>query len=175
MQPCKVRVRRKAAEAGLPAGRRQCWALPRLPSHMWAGHKRHCQQAVGVPRRANNLSQRNFRTLQRALSRFIITRRVFHRPSRVLLMLPAQGALNSSAYSLEPATVKARNGVELLSPGRRGAPRWYSVFFDQNVVCCVFCQFISNHSVSRRQLCRSAIRTNTPCGVRYVACHVQVA
>ena len=29
-------------------------------------------------------------------------------------------------------------------------------------------------SVADTQLCRSAIRTNTPCGVRYVACHVQV-
>ena len=29
--------------------------------------------------------------------------------------------------------------------------------------------------VADTQLCRSATRTNTPCGVRYVACHVQVA
>ena len=29
--------------------------------------------------------------------------------------------------------------------------------------------------VANQQLCRSAMRTNTPCCVRYVACHVQVA
>ena len=29
--------------------------------------------------------------------------------------------------------------------------------------------------VATQQLCRSAIRTNTQCGVRYVVCHVQVA
>ena len=58
---------------------------------------------------------------------------------------------------------------------RRGAPKWYvSVFLTNQwyVVVC-FCQFTSNHCVG--QLCRSAISTNTPCGVRYVACHVQVA
>ena len=43
---------------------------------------------------------------------------------------------------------------------------------------CFVC-FASSSSISAfaatKQLCRSAIRTNTPCGVRYVACHVQVA
>ena len=43
-------------------------------------------------------------------------------------------------------------------------------------VVCFFCQFIINHCVCRnQQLCRSATRTNTPCGVRHVASHVQVA
>ena len=42
-----------------------------------------------------------------------------------------------------------------------------------------FCFFASSSSiiafVAATQLCRSTIPTNTPCGVRYVACHVQVA
>ena len=49
-------------------------------------------------------------------------------------------------------------------------------FLDKKVVCCVC--FASSSViiafVATRQLCRSAIRTNTPCGVRQVACHVQV-
>ena len=52
------------------------------------------------------------------------------------------------------------------------------VSFDGKNWCVVF--FFASSSVivafvATKQLCRSAIRTNTPCGVRYVACHVQVA
>ena len=47
------------------------------------------------------------------------------------------------------------------------------------MVCCVFFLFASSPSniafVATKQFCRSAVRTRTPCGVRYVACHVQVA
>ena len=65
-------------------------------------------------------------------------------------------------------TVKALNGVELLLPrARRGAPKWFFFLFATSSVIIPF--------IATKQLCRSAIRTNTPCGVRQVACHVQVA
>ena len=54
------------------------------------------------------------------------------------------------------STVKALHDCELVLPGRRGAPKWNVVFFPVH------------------QKSWSATRTNAPCGVRYVACHVQV-
>ena len=60
-----------------------------------------------------------------------------------------------------------------------GAPQWYVSFFSTlKVKGCVF--FFARSSsiivfVADTQLCRMAIRTNTPCGVRYVACHAQAA
>ena len=50
--------------------------------------------------------------------------------------------------------------------GRGSAPKWYVFFASSSVIIA---------SVESRQPCRSAIRMNAPCGVRYVACHVQVA
>ena len=50
-----------------------------------------------------------------------------------------------------------------------GEKKWYVVF-------PIFCSSSSIvELVADTQLCRSALRTNTPCGVRNVACHVQVA
>ena len=53
-------------------------------------------------------------------------------------------------------------------------------FFDHKVVCCGFSKKNASSSTSiaciaATQHCRSGIRTNTPCGVRYVTCHAQVA
>ena len=50
-------------------------------------------------------------------------------------------------------------------------------FFDQIMVCCVFLpvHHQSLRFVADTQLCISAIRTKSPCGVKYVACHVHVA
>ena len=68
------------------------------------------------------------------------------------------------------ADVKALNAV--------GCPEVICfVVFYQKVACCVFSHvFVSSSSiiafVATRQLCRSATRTNTPCGVIYVCCHV---
>ena len=67
--------------------------------------------------------------------------------------------------------------------GGAGVPkRCMFQFFEHKVVCCgflVFTVFASSASifafVATKQHHRGAIRTNTPCGVRYVACHVQVA
>ena len=74
------------------------------------------------------------------------------------------------------------NGVELLLLGTPGCPKVVCVScLDQRerywvFVILIFCQCIINHClVATKQLCRSAVRTNTPCGVRNVACHVQVA
>ena len=72
------------------------------------------------------------------------------------------------------SSVEAVNGVELLLPGRG-----MFHFFDQKVVCC-FLHFCARSSsiiafVADTQLCCSGTRTNTPCGVRNVACCVQVA
>ena len=48
--------------------------------------------------------------------------------------------------------VKALHGVELLLPGAPGCPKVVCFgFFRQKMVCCVFCQFISNHCVCRNQ------------------------
>ena len=47
--------------------------------------------------------------------------------------------------------------------------KWYVVFF----IFAVSSSIIA--FVADTQLCRSPILTNTQCGVRYVACHVQVA
>ena len=76
---------------------------------------------------------------------------------------------------------KALNGSNCCYQGRRGARKWnVSVFVVQKVVCCVFFRFACSLSssiiafVADTQLCRSAIRTSTPCGARYVARHVQV-
>ena len=56
--------------------------------------------------------------------------------------------------------------------GRRGAPKWYVSFvflFDASGMLCFFASSsVINAIVATRQLCRSAIRTNTRC-VRYVA------
>ena len=55
----------------------------------------------------------------------------------------------------------------------------FRVFSMKKRARCVFHCFSCSSSiielVATKQLCRPAIRTNTPCGVRYVACHVQVA
>ena len=65
--------------------------------------------------------------------------------------------------------------------GRRGSQKWYvSVCSIKKVVCCGYFSFFGRSSsinafVADTQLCRAAIRTNPPCGVRYVACLVQVA
>ena len=63
---------------------------------------------------------------------------------------------------------KPLNGVELQLPRAPGAPSGMLLllFFASSSVIIAF--------VATRQLCRSAIQTKTPCGVRYVACHVQV-
>ena len=45
--------------------------------------------------------------------------------------------------------------------------KWHVVFFVSSTAIIMF--------VATKQLRRPAIRTKTPCGVRYVACHVQVA
>ena len=52
-------------------------------------------------------------------------------------------------------------------------------FLPKSGLLCFFMFFVGSSSiiafVATRQLCRSATRTNTPCGVIYVACHVGVA
>ena len=66
--------------------------------------------------------------------------------------------------------------------GGAGVPRsgMFQVFSIQKVARRGVLFFSPIHQWSLRlsqpdNFCRSAIRTNTPCGVRYVACHVQVA
>ena len=78
------------------------------------------------------------------------------------------------------STVKAFSGVEFLLPGVHGCPKVACFFFStKKVECCGFALFAGSSSIipfaASAQLCRSTIRTNTPCGVRYVACHVQAA
>ena len=68
----------------------------------------------------------------------------------------SEGSPDSMRLFARFLSVKALNGVELILPR-----------FLTKVLCCVF----SDNSsaiiafVATRQLCRSAIRTNTPCGV----------
>ena len=79
-------------------------------------------------------------------------------------------------------TVKALTCVEWLLPGSRRCPKvvCYVFFRRKSDMLCFFFHFFAGSSsiiafVATQQLCRSAARTKTPCGVRYVACHVQVA
>ena len=89
----------------------------------------------------------------------------------------SQHPKEQSCYRL----LKPLNSVELLLPGGRwGAQNWYVPFFrhQYGMLCFFFILFASSSSiiafVADTQLCTSAIRTNTPCGARYVACHAQV-
>ena len=71
---------------------------------------------------------------------------------------------------------KASNAVT----GARGAQKWYVSVLSINKWYAVFFQLFASPSsiivfVATKQLRKSAIRMNTPSGVRYVACHVQVA
>ena len=65
--------------------------------------------------------------------------------------------------------------------GALGCSRMFRIFRPKS--CLLWCLFSFWGSLSliiafvadTQQLRRSALRTNTPCGVRYVACHAQVA
>ena len=64
--------------------------------------------------------------------------------------------------------------------GRRGAQQWHVSEFrtKSGMLWCFFKVFVASSSsisafVVDTQPCRSAMRTNTPCGVRFVACPVQ--
>ena len=86
---------------------------------------------------------------------------------------PNQTDLGSRLARIQPRTagiwprpvIRASNGMFRIFRSKSGM--LWSLFFASSQVFIAF--------VATRQLCRSAIRTNTPCGVRYVACHVQVA
>ena len=72
----------------------------------------------------------------------------------------------------------ALSDAELLSPGAPGLPRssMFRFFRSKSGMLCFFASSsVIIAFVATQQLCRSAIRTNTQCGVTYVACHVQVA
>ena len=64
--------------------------------------------------------------------------------------------------------------------GRWCAPKWYVSVVSTKKVVCGGCFLPLHHQpllafVADTQHCRWAVRTNTPCAVRYFACHVQVA
>ena len=85
----------------------------------------------------------------------------------------------SEEASSQYPDVGALDGVELVLLGEPGCPEvvCFGFFYEKSGTLCFF--FASSSViiafVASQQLCRSAIRTNTPCGVRYVVCHVQVA
>ena len=83
----------------------------------------------------------------------------------------------TSLITGQPATVDTLEGVDLLM--RQVTPKWCVSFVFCPRSASYFSFFPGSASnvafVAGTQLCRSATRTNIPCDVRCVACHVQVA